>query len=135
MSARTKARKRALDLLFEAEQRGLDPLDVLAIRRGAADPPVVPYAVELVEGVQAHRGEIDALIEPTLSERWSLGRLPAVDRAVLRIAVYELRFRDDVPVAVAISEAVGLAGDLSTDESPAYVNGVLAAIAAAAPAR
>lgn len=134
MSARTKARKRALDVLFEADQRGLDPLDVLAVRRGAGDPPVVPYAVELVEGVQAHAAEIDALIGPALSERWTLARLPAVDRAVLRLGVYELRFRADVPAGVAISEAVALAGDLSTDESPGYVNGVLAAIATGAPA-
>jgi N utilization substance protein B len=134
VSARTKARKRALDILFEAEQRRIDPLDVLAVRRAADDPPVAAYSVELVEGVSAHLADIDALIVPALSERWSLDRLPAVDRVVLRIAVYELRFRDDVPGAVAISEAVGLVGDLSTDESPSYVNGVLAAIAAGAPA-
>ncbi|MGH3744975.1 MAG: transcription antitermination factor NusB [Mycobacteriales bacterium] len=129
--ARRKARKRALDLLFEADQRGLAALDVLALRRAAGDPPVVAYAVELVEGVTAHAEEIDALIGPVLSEGWSIDRLPAVDRTLLRIGVYELRF-GDVPPGVAISEAVGLAGELSTDESPSYVNGVLAAIGTAA---
>ncbi|HEX7353405.1 MAG TPA: transcription antitermination factor NusB [Mycobacteriales bacterium] len=131
--ARRKARKRALDLLFEADQRHLDPLDVLALRQAAGDPPVAAYAAEIVQGVTAHAGEIDALIGPALSAGWSLGRLPAVDRALLRIAVFELRF-GDVPPAVAISEAVGLAGELSTDESSSYVNGVLAAIGSAAPA-
>ena len=129
--ARRKARKRALDLLFEADQRGLAPLDVLAVRQAADDPPVVPYAASLVEGVIAHADEIDALIGPVLSAGWSIERLPAVDRALLRIGVYELRF-GDVPPAVAISEAVGLAGELSTDESASYVNGVLGAISAAA---
>jgi N utilization substance protein B len=125
--ARRKARKRALDLLFEADQRRLAPLDVLALRQAAGDPPVVPYATQLVEGVIAHADEIDALIGPVLSAGWSIARLPAVDRALLRIAVYELRF-GDVPSAVAISEAVGLAAELSTDESASYVNGVLGAI-------
>lgn len=129
--ARRKARKRALDLLFEADQRGLAPLDVLKLRQAADDPPVVPYAALLVEGVIAHADEIDALIAPVLSTGWSIERLPAVDRALLRIGVYELRF-GDVPPAVAISEAVGLAGELSTDESPSYVNGVLGAIGSAA---
>jgi N utilization substance protein B len=130
-SARRKARKRALDVLFEAEQRGVPALDVLAARRAADDPPVGDFAVALVEGVVAHAAEIDALVTPALSASWSLARLPAVDRAILRLGTYELRFGDDIEVGVAISEAVGLAADLSTDESPAYVNGVLAAIARA----
>lgn len=130
MTARRKARKRALDLLFEAEQRGLDPLDVLSVRLGSGDPPVVAYAQELVRTAATHATEIDALIAPALSERWSLDRLPAVDRAILRVAVAELRW-GEVGAAVAISEAVALAADLSTDSSPAYVNGVLGAIARA----
>jgi N utilization substance protein B len=130
VSARHKARKRAVDLLFEAEQRRLDLLDVLALRRAAGDPPVAPFAVELVEGVAAHAAEIDALIAAALSVRWSLDRLPAVDRAILRLGVWEVR-HGAVEHAVAISEAVALAAELSTDESPAYVNGVLGAIARA----
>lgn len=130
MSARHKARKRAVDLVFEADQRHLDLLDVLSVRLAANDPPVVPYAEELVRGVAAHRAEIDALIAPALSQRWSLARLPAVDRAILRVAVHELRW-SEISDAVAISEAVGLAGELSTDDSPAYVNGVLGSIARA----
>ncbi len=130
MTARRKARKRALDVLFEADQRGLEVLDVLRIRRASGDPPVAAYAVELVEGVAAHRDEIDALVGAALADRWTLGRLPAVDRAILRLGAWELRF-GAVEDGVAISEAVGLAADLSTDESPAYVNGVLAAVARA----
>lgn len=129
-TARRKARKRALDVLFEADQRGLEILDVLAIREAANDPPVAAYAAELARGVAAHREEIDARIAGALSDDWTLARLPSVDRSVLRIGVYELAFRDDVPAGVAISEAVGLTAELSTDASPDYVNGVLASIAA-----
>jgi N utilization substance protein B len=131
VTARRKARKRALDILFEAEQRGLEPLLLLADRRAAPEAALTQYSAELVEGVAAHRSEIDALLIAQLSPGWTLARLPAVDRALLRIAVYELRFGTGVPTAVAVSEAVGLAAALSTDESPGYVNGVLAAIAAA----
>lgn len=125
MSARGKARKRALDVLYEAEVRGLPPLDVLAQRDAAADPPLNPYTRELVEGVVAHRERIDELLS-TYATGWTLPRMPAVDRNVLRIGTYELLYRDDVPDAVAVAEAVGLARDLSTDESPSFVNGLLA---------
>lgn len=124
MSARSKARKRALDVLFESEQRAVPALDVLAGRLAAADPPVGEYAVELVEGVVAHRERIDELLT-TYSRDWPLDRMPAVDRAILRLASYELLWRDDVPDAVAINEAVTLAASLSTDDSPAFVNGLL----------
>lgn len=132
MGARSKARKRALDVLFEAEQRGADPLATLAERVERADPPVGEYAVELVEGVVAHRGRIDELLE-TYSEGWPLARMPAVDRNVLRLGAYELLWRDDVPDPVAIDEAVELAHDLSTDESPGFVNGLLARLLALKP--
>jgi N utilization substance protein B len=132
-SARRKARKRALDVLYEAEQRRVPALDVLAQRRTADDPPVGEFTVGLVEGVVAHAAQIDALVTQALSASWSLTRLPAVDRALLRLGTYELRFATDVTAAVAISEAVALAAELSTDDSPAYVNGVLAAIARARP--
>ena len=124
MGARSKARKRALDVLYEAGQRGLDPLTTLRERLALSDPPVPEYAVELVEGVVAHQARIDELLS-TYAEEWTLDRMPPVDLAVLRIGAYELLWCPDVPDAVAISEAVALAGDLSTDESPGFVNGLL----------
>jgi len=127
MGARTKYRKRALDILFESESRGLSADGTLADRLEVNDPPVNPYTVSLVEGVAAHIGEIDALLEE-YSVGWSLDRMPAVDRNLLRIAVYEIQYLDDVPDAVAISEAVELAKDLSTDESPRFVNGLLSKV-------
>lgn len=127
MTARSKARKRAIDVLFESDQRGVDVLTVLADRLQRADPPVGEYAVTLVEGVAQHRGRIDDLVQ-TYSQGWELDRMPAVDRAVLRLAIYELMYEDDVPDSVVIDEAVELAKQLSTDESPAFVNGLLARI-------
>jgi len=124
MAARSKARKRALDILFEAEVRGEPVADLLAERIALADPPVPGYAAELVRGVQEHAGQIDELLAAH-AHGWALDRMPAVDRNVLRIGAYELLWRDEVPDAVAISEAVVLAGDLSTDESPGFVNGLL----------
>jgi transcription antitermination protein NusB len=126
--ARTKARKRALDILFESEARGDDPVEVLAQRRATDDaPPVSEYAAMLVEGVVAHRERIDQLLAEH-AEGWTVARMPAVDRNLLRIGLFELLWADDVPDAVAISEAVELAGQLSTDESPGFVNGLLARI-------
>jgi N utilization substance protein B len=123
--ARSKARKRALDILFEAEVRGDPVLDLLEQRSAEASPPVSDYAAELVRGVQAHRDRIDQLLGE-YAEGWSLERMPIVDRNVLRIGLYELLWADDIPDGVAISEAVLLARDLSTDASPAFVNGLLA---------
>jgi N utilization substance protein B len=128
MSARSKARKRALDVLYESEVRGLaldgtlqDRIDVAS----AEDrPPVSDYTVALVRGVAEHRARIDGLLS-SYSEGWTLERMPAVDRNVLRIGVFEILYTDDVPDAVAVSEALGLVRELSTDESPAFVNGVL----------
>ena len=124
MSARSKARKRALDVLFESEQRGVDVLETLAGRVAAADPPVSEFTVQLVEGVVAHRDRIDELLT-TYSRGWSLDRMPAVDRAVLRLGTFELLWLDDVPDAVVVDQAVELARSLSTDDSPGFVNGVL----------
>jgi N utilization substance protein B len=132
MPARTKARKRAIDVLFESEQRGLDPIELLEQRTATADPPVPPYAAELVRGVVAHRERLDELIS-TYTESWPLERMPSVDRAVLRLGAYELLFVDDVPDAVALSEAVGLARQLSTDDSPGFVNGLLARLLSLKP--
>jgi transcription antitermination protein NusB len=125
MAARSKARKRALDILFEAEMRRESPLSVLDSRTIQANPPVASYAAELVRGVQAHRDQIDELLSEH-SRGWALDRMPAVDRNILRIGAYELLWATGVPEAVAISEAVLLAQDLSTDASPAFVNGLLA---------
>ena len=132
MAARSKARKRALDILFEAEQRGLPVLELLSERQSLGETPVPEYAAELVRGVASHQPEIDNLISEN-SVDWTLDRMPAVDRNVLRIGVYELLWADDVPDAVAISEAVLLAQDLSTEASPAFVNGLLARIAKLKP--
>jgi transcription antitermination protein NusB len=127
-SSRSKARKRALDILFEAELRGTDPVATLEERTAAADPPIRDYTTELVHGVAAHSSEIDARISTCLAAGWSLERMPRVDRNALRIAVFEIDY-GQMPDAVAISEAVQLVSDLSTDDSPGFVNGVLRAIA------
>jgi N utilization substance protein B len=132
LTARTKARKRALDVLYEAELRSAPPADVLAERVAAADPPVPEYTVELVEGVAAHVQRLDELLA-TYAEGWTLERMPPVDRNLLRIGAYELLCRDDVPDGVAISEAVVLAGTLSTDESAGFVNGLLARLLSLKP--
>jgi N utilization substance protein B len=132
VSARSKARKRALDILFEADLRGQPVLDILQARIIAAEPPVTSYAGELVRGVQAHRDRIDELLSE-YARGWSLDRMPAVDRNILRIGAYELLFGAGVPEGVAISEAVMLASDLSTDASPAFINGLLARLAERKP--
>ena len=124
MAARSKARKRAIDLLYEADVRGADPKELLAERLAQADPPVPDYTVELVEGVTGELERIDLVLGEHL-EGWTVERMPPVDRAVLRLALYELILREDVPDAVAIDEAVELAKSLSTDESPRFINGVL----------
>lgn len=132
MAARSKARKRALDVLFEADQRGLDPLALLAerlaepaVNTGPGDVPIPEYTVQLVEGVVARQARIDELLS-TYAHGWTLDRMPAVDRALLRLGAWELLYNDDVPDPVAIDEAVELARTLSTAESPAFVNGLLA---------
>ena len=134
MSARSKARKRALDVLFECEARGLPIGATLDARRADASadprsPAVAPYTEELVHGVAEHLDQIDALIA-RVAQGWDLDRMPAVDRNLLRIGAYEVLWRDDVPDAVAVSEAVALATDLSTEESPGFVNGVLSRVVA-----
>ncbi|SDF00081.1 NusB antitermination factor [Blastococcus fimeti] len=130
MAARTKARKRAVDVLYEADVRSRDRRALLAERVADGNPPVPEHSIRLVEGVDEHAARIDSLID-THASGWSIDRLPDVDRAILRMAVYELLWADDVPDAVVIDEAVELAKTLSTDDSPAYVNGVLGAILAA----
>jgi transcription antitermination protein NusB len=124
MSARSKARKRALDILYAAELRGQDPVVELDAAIAADEGPTNPYTADLVRGVAERRARIDELLT-TYSQAWTLDRMPAIDRNALRIGAYELLYADDVPAAVAVSEAVALVRDLSTDESPAFVNGVL----------
>jgi transcription antitermination protein NusB len=127
MPARSKARKRALDVLFESDVREADPLDTLAGWVERSDPPVPAYSRELVAGVTAHRARIDDVLSH-YAEGWSIDRMPPVDRAVLRLAVYELLWCDAVPDAVAIDEAVELAKSLSTEASPGFVNGLLSRV-------
>ncbi|MGL5828708.1 MAG: transcription antitermination factor NusB [Angustibacter sp.] len=124
MSARSKARKRALDILFEADQRGSDPLALVAQRLAHFDPPLNPYTGTLVRGVCADVLRVDELIA-TYSQGWTIDRMPAVDRIILRIGTWELMFTDEIPDVVAVSEAVELATALSTDESAGFVNGLL----------
>ncbi|MBK8757640.1 MAG: transcription antitermination factor NusB [Actinomycetales bacterium] len=130
MGARTKSRKRALDILFEADQRGVNVQGLLLERlaRPMAQTALPEYAVTLVEGVVRTWSEINDLLA-TYSQGWTVERMPAVDRAILRLATWELLHSDEVPEAVTISEAVALAKDLSTDDSPAFINGLLGRIA------
>ena len=121
---RSDARERALSLLYEAESKEEAPRQVLA----ALPVPPAALVVTLVEGVEDHRPELDALIAGH-ARNWSLDRMPAIDRNVLRLALYELKDRPDVPVAVVIDEAVELAKRFSTDDSGRFVNGMLSAIA------
>ncbi len=128
MSARTKARKRALDVLYESELRGDTQLgSTLADRIEVDEPPLNPYTVTLVEGVVAHLDSIDRLLA-VHAVGWTLERMPAIDRNLLRLAVFEICHVDEVPDAVAVSEAVALATSLSTEQSPGFVNGLLARI-------
>ena len=133
VSARAKARKRALDILFESEVRGTDLLETLSARAADADPPLRDYTRTLVEGVADHREAIDARISAALAKGWTLPRTPRVDRSALRIAVLEIDHLA-VPDAVAVAEAIRLVSDLSTDESPSFVSGVLGAIIDSKPA-
>lgn len=133
MSARSKARKRALDILFQSDVRGEELSATLAAeaKRAASEPAREAswlYAREIADGVIDHRDEIDEHIV-THARDWRLERMPAVDRAILRLATWELLYNDAVPTAVAIDEAVELAKEYSTDESGAFVHGVLARIA------
>jgi N utilization substance protein B len=124
VSARSKARRRALDLLFESEQRSVSVSSALKQRRESTDQIINVYTVDVIEGVTAMQETIDEFLQ-TYSQGWTLDRMPAVDRIILRIGAWELLYNDDVPDGVAVSEAVELAKMLSTDESPQFVNGLL----------
>ena len=134
---RHHARKRAVDLLFEAEARGMLAAEVAEGRAAMAETDMdvsalSPYTVTVARGVTQHSAHIDDLIRSHL-QGWTLERLPAVDRAILRVAVWELLHADDVPEPVAVDEAVQLAKELSTDESPGFVNGVLGQVMLVTP--
>ncbi|MFF9851903.1 MULTISPECIES: transcription antitermination factor NusB [Streptomyces] len=129
MAARSKARKRAFQILFEADQRGASVQEVLAdqVRHARSDdrqPPVNDFTMQLVEGYAAHVARIDELIA-TYAVDWDLDRMPVADRNIVRLGAYELIWEDETPDAVAIDEAVQLAKEFSTDESPTFVNGLL----------
>lgn len=127
MGARSKSRKRALDVLYAADMRDETPRHVLDRMVEEAVGPFNPYVETLVEGVTAHLEAVDLILR-RYSESWSLERMPVVDRNVLRLGVVEILFSEEIPDAVAVSEALALVSSLSTDESPAFVNGVLGAI-------
>ncbi|MDP7735509.1 transcription antitermination factor NusB [Mycobacterium paragordonae] len=134
---RHQARKGAVDVLFEAEARGLSPVEMVEMRTALtqANPDVtalLPYAAVVARGVSEHAAHVDELITSHL-QSWTLDRLPAVDRAILRVAVWELLYADDVPEPVAVNEAVELAKELSTDESPGFINGVLGQVMLVTP--
>ncbi len=126
MAARSKARKRALDVLYEADLLGHDVRTTLAARLSRPDPPLPAYAVSLVEGVVERREQLDELITHH-AVGWTLERMPPLDRCILRLGLYELLWCDDIPDGVALAEAVELASQLSTEESAKFVNGVLSA--------
>ena len=138
VKGRHQARKRAVDLLFEAEARGLTPAEIADVRTALAESngddvsPLNPYTVTVVRGVGENAAHVDELIASHL-QGWTLARLPAVDRAILRVAVWELLHADDVPEPVAVDEAVELAKELSTDDSPGFLNGVLGQIMLVTP--
>jgi N utilization substance protein B len=132
VSARSKARKQTLDILYEADIRGTLPLDILAVRdvteEGPDARPIRDYTRELITGVTDNRRKIDELIA-TYAQGWDMDRLPAVDRNIMRLALFEILWSPSLDDAVAIDEALSLAKELSTDESSGYIHGVLARIA------
>ncbi len=127
-STRTKARRRALDILYESELRERPAAETLAERIELDEPPVRPFTIEIVQGYTAHADQLDAALAASLAEGWSLDRMAAVDRNLARVALFEVA-HTDTPSPVAIKEAVDLAAALSTRESPAFLNAVLSAAA------
>ena len=130
--AQTKARKAALDILFMAEQRDASISETFAEQRSLRGGVVRELTTRIVHGVAEHQHDIDARIEDSAADGWRLERMPAVDRNIARVAVFELYYTDTSPVAV-IAEAVRLASDLSTDDSPTFLNGLLSKALAAKP--
>ena len=127
MSARSKARKAALDLLYEGDIRKTSAINILNQRSGDLEYVIREFTKELVQGVDENRRKIDELIT-TYSQGWDMDRMPVIDRNILRLAIYEILWSKNVPSAVAIDEAIELAQTLSTDDSSKYINGVLSKI-------
>ena len=127
MSARSKARKTALDLLYEADIRKSSALTLLSQRQEQVEYLIRDFTKELISGVEEHRRKIDELIV-TYSQGWDMDRMPVIDRNILRLSIFELLWSKEVPPAVAIDEALELAQTLSTDESSKYINGVLSKV-------
>jgi N utilization substance protein B len=131
VSARSKARKQSLDLLYESDIRGTTSIDLLELRdvleEGPDARPIREYTKTLISGVDTHKRKIDELIT-TYAKGWDMDRLPTVDRNILRIGIFEILWQEDVPDAVAIDEALALAKEISTDESSGYIHGVLGRI-------
>ena len=131
MSARSKARKQSLDLLYEGDLRGQEPAELLALRdvieEGPDSRPIREYTKELITGIADNRRKIDELIS-TYAQGWDMDRLPAVDRNILRLGIYEILWCKDLDDAIAIDEALNLARELSTDDSAGYIHGVLGRI-------
>jgi len=132
VTSRRDARRLAVDVLYQADITGVDPAEVL---RGwdEADRDLPVFAVELVEGVARHGAQIDGLLQEH-AEEWSVARMAALDRTILRVGIYELLYRPDVPTSVAISEAVQAAAELSAEDAKRFVNGILGRIARERPA-
>ncbi|MBT1176579.1 transcription antitermination factor NusB [Bifidobacterium callimiconis] len=129
--ARSTARKRALNTLYEADEKGQDILSLLAerIEHPGAQTPLPEYAIEIVRGVAEHRRDIDSLLGEC-STSWKVSRMPVVDRNIMRIATWEIVYNDEVPAGVAIDEALSLAKTLCDAESPNFIHGLLTAVAA-----
>lgn len=128
MSARRKARKRALDLLFESDLRGTNPLELLS-SRPTPDLAEAEYVAVLINGVSQYKEKIDEFIN-TYAEGWDMDRMPVIDRNLLRVALYEILWQEGLDDQIAANEAVELASELSTKDSAAYINGVLGRIIA-----
>ena len=129
MSSRTKSRKRAVDAVFAADIRGKSPVELLedTLEQNASrqnQDVIFAYANQIVQGIVSHKDEIDAYLE-AYSQGWSLDRMPTLDRAIMRVATWEIIYNDEVPDSVAVNEAVELAKEYSTDDSPAFINGLL----------
>jgi N utilization substance protein B len=127
VSTRSKARKAALDLLYESDIRKTSPQTLLTKRVTELEYVIREFTKDLVDGVESHRRKIDELIT-TYSQGWDMDRMPVIDRNILRLGIYELLWSESVPTSVAISEALELAQTLSTDDSSKYINGVLSKV-------
>ncbi|WCC80876.1 transcription antitermination factor NusB [Cutibacterium equinum] len=134
LSTRSKARKQALDILFEADLMGTDPLDVLAARPDVFTNPVRPFAADLVRGVTASQAGLDSVLADCLAAGWTLARMPRVDRVLARLGAFEI-LHTDTPNPAVISEAIELSEEFSTDDSAPFLSGVLNAVIAHGPAR